>query len=138
MIQRVQTVYLMLSIVFLGIFLAVPSFFEVVEGEIVPFVASENMELLLLAGLPVVLALASIFLFKNRALQIKLGGAALLMTLAVIALVGYYFYTSMQTAQEVGIAFGLILPPISLILIYLAIRAIKKDEKLVRSADRFR
>ncbi|WP_428328498.1 DUF4293 domain-containing protein [Mucilaginibacter sp.] len=81
-----------------------------------------------------------IFLYKNRKQQIALCYSALLV------IIGYSFWMS-QTAKQImgevqidthNWGIGLFMSSLSLIFILLAISAIKKDEKLVKSADRLR
>lgn len=90
-----------------------------------------------LAGL---LFLADIFLFKNRLLQIKLASVALFIAGFGVGFGLYEFFT--DTAAKLNGAvipdFGLAFPLLILLFGVLARNYIKKDEKLVRSADRLR
>ena len=98
----------------------------------------------LMAGI-VLLLVAAIFQYNNRKLQIKIGNAGIALLLGLlgsIAAITYrsvdqYFADGFKSAQfKPGIA--LILPVIAVVLVILANRAVKKDEDLVRSADRIR
>ncbi|KAB4200027.1 DUF4293 domain-containing protein, partial [Bacteroides uniformis] len=93
--------------------------------------------ILLLSAL---VAFCTIFLFRNRMLQIR-------MTIfSSILLIGYYiaFCVFMfilkgdldATAFQLG--WALCLPVVAIILNYLAFRAIYKDEVMVKAADRLR
>ncbi len=90
----------------------------------------------LLAIIPFVI----IFLFQNRALQIKLCYAAIALIL------GFSFWlaktiqkaAAMQTFNTDNYGIGAILPSVAILFLILAIRSIKKDEKLIQSADRLR
>lgn len=91
------------------------------------------------------LALITIFFFKKRQLQIKLCKLNLLLvTIQIVAIVMYLDVIketiSPTNTLEVflSLKIGIILPLLSIILLYLAIFFIKKDEELVRSADRLR
>ncbi|MGZ3874641.1 MAG: DUF4293 family protein, partial [Mucilaginibacter sp.] len=84
--------------------------------------------------------LAIIFLYKNRKRQIACCYGALLVIIA-------FSYWMAQTVKGVmgsiqidthNWGIGLLLSSFSMLLILLAIRAIKADEKLVKSADRLR
>lgn len=84
-----------------------------------------------------VILLITIFLFRNRPLQTKLTFAGI----AVVAFaVGYGVYelftdsAASLATPDVGVA----LPVLAIVFSFLAQRFIKKDEKLVRSADRLR
>lgn len=90
----------------------------------------------LLAILPFVL----IFLFRNRALQIKLCFAAIALVL------GFSFWLA-KTIQKAALTssfntdnfgIGAILPSVAILFLILAVRSIRKDEKLIQSADRLR
>jgi phosphoglycerol transferase MdoB-like AlkP superfamily enzyme len=90
------------------------------------------------------IAVITILLFKNRGLQIKL--CKLNLFLISLLLVACVFFTELMIDKDDPIFSGATiqyelavgLPMIALIFNYLAIRFIKKDDKLVRSADRLR
>ena len=86
-----------------------------------------------------VLAIISIFSFKNRKKQIRLSVINLIFMLAFYPFLAFYIWsatTRLHTDWHLRMA--VILPLINLILNYLAIGAIGKDEKLVKSLDRLR
>jgi hypothetical protein len=76
--------------------------------------------------------------FRNRILQVKLGALnSAFLALAVGAAV--YFATNLLKAnQGGGYGFGLWVPFIGVVCNWLAIRFIKRDEKMVRDSDRLR
>ncbi|HEY4194950.1 MAG TPA: DUF4293 domain-containing protein [Mucilaginibacter sp.] len=86
------------------------------------------------------LPLTIIFLYKNRKQQIAFSYSALLV------IIGYSFWMSQTVKKVMGSVeidthnwgIGLLLSSISMIFILLAVRGIKNDEKLVKSADRLR
>lgn len=121
MIQRVQSIYLLLaSALCFGLF-----YFEMYQQSLLLQMA------VLVVGLSV---LISIFLYKDRRMQILMGKLNIL--LAAVLLFGS-IYAEMEAGLEVlAWPIGIIL--ISVILLAMANQAIKKDEELVRSADRFR
>ena len=128
MIQRIQTLYLLICLVLT----VVCMYFEV---------GAENHPWALAAIMAVtgILEFMGIFLFRRRALQMRL------CTFCIILLVGWY-------AALVAFAYilgdGLVgefrpqlwaaIPAINAILLYLAFRGILRDEMLVRSLDRLR
>ena len=155
MIQRIQSIYLLLIILLLGILLLTPlgeitvgqntfdfSAFGWFSGEdsmTVSFLPI-GIFLLLLMGYNFVILL----LFKNRMLQVKLAklnGILLTILIVVILMSADQVATKLTAAEEEAVidygigAYASFLP---LIFNYLAIKAIKKDEELVRSADRLR
>ena len=84
---------------------------------------------LLLAG--------AIFVFRNRKLQVTLGTVAIILTVAYAAYGGVLWQTDPASEQSY-FDLGVTLPPLAVLFSILAIRYIKKDERLVRSADRLR
>jgi len=91
-----------------------------------------------------VLSIGIIFLYKKRKLQLTLCRLNLLLYLSVIFTVFYSSDKALTSIIKLGMEAelhykaGAILPIVSVILVFLASRAIKKDEDLVRSADRIR
>lgn len=134
MIQRKQSIFLFLA----GIISAGSAWLGDLWKNATGWVQAEDMILLLgLFLFSALLSVVSIFLFKNRLLQIRLG---LLNILLNILLVGYLAYSLSKLpggfSSEKGI--GLLAPFISIVLLIIANRFIRKDEKLVKSVDRFR
>lgn len=80
---------------------------------------------------------AAIFLFRNRKLQVTMGTVAVILTVAYAAYGGVLWSTDPASAES-SFDFGVTLPPLAVLFSVLAIRYIKKDERLVRSADRLR
>ncbi len=84
------------------------------------------------------IALISIFLFKNRKLQFVLGRVNILLN---FVLVGVFVYGSLNLPGETSFSekgIEMLLPIISIVFLVMANKAIKKDEDLVKSVDRFR
>jgi hypothetical protein len=96
----------------------------------------------LLAIAAAVIATLEIFKFRSRLTQMKLG---LLNTLILAALLGTAFYYAAYVANDMisgsenyTYHAGFYMPVVALLLNALANRFIKRDEDLVRSADRLR
>jgi hypothetical protein len=86
----------------------------------------------------VILTVVTIFLYKNRVFQYKLANLSVLFNLFMI---GFFFLLSFANDGFVGSVnyqFGAFLPTFSAIFAFFAAHFIKKDELLVRSADRIR
>lgn len=98
---------------------------------------------LIICLISVLLSAIIIFLFKRRQIQIKLGQLNLLLQVALIVSV-FMGIDAHALELELGDSYsleyktGTYLSIIPLVFIYLAIRAIKKDEALIRAADRIR
>lgn len=162
MIQRIQTVFLLLVIIsgILAFFFNVAVYFPetgyfrfylygISDLSRDPFANDSlsqqtfsawfTLPLILLQVLIIMLAAWNIFNFKKRLFQIKIN--RLNVFLNVILVGALFFYASIIESEvnikpDYGIA--VIFPLISIILLFLANRYIRKDERLVRSADRLR
>ncbi len=87
-----------------------------------------------------IISVISIFLFKNRKVQIRVCWI-LILVLVLIAGDLYLVYNSAWqhfSTVKSNLSLTSIIPLISIVLTYLAIIAIKKDEELVKSIDRIR
>jgi peptidoglycan/LPS O-acetylase OafA/YrhL len=149
MIQRIQSIYLLLASGAFGSLFALPllttpatdkatAVAQMADGQLN---LHDNTGLLGLACMGTVLALAAIFLFKNRPLQGKMAGSGilvgiLLLVLAAAAVQGVRSSVPADGSVQFGV--GLAAPVLGTLLLFLANRAIQKDEKLVRSMDRLR
>lgn len=137
MIQRIQTLYMLLVAAIAGGLTSVFNLYTIENGPEV-FAIDDPIYLGLFA-VSAVLAIITIFLYKNRKLQFVLNRFNIMIHLILL---GIFVYRMLNLSGEVekisekGI--GIILPIISIVLLVLANRAIKKDEDLVKSVDRLR
>jgi hypothetical protein len=147
MIQRIQSIYLFIAasaILFMHLLpLAQFGNYSVYACHIKnPGNENELISMLILAFLPVLSALLSLialFKFKNRKLQMKLGWFNILLLIAIIAIEVIYIAkigTILQIKASLG--FAAVMPVVALLCVFFANRAIKKDDDLVKSADRIR
>jgi glucan phosphoethanolaminetransferase (alkaline phosphatase superfamily) len=94
-----------------------------------------------LAAAAAAVAVYEIFQFRNRGKQLMLGSINLLL---VVGTLGAMFYFSNKGEQLLNLKLegqyqmGFYLPTLALLLNLLANRFIRRDEQLVRSADRLR
>lgn len=153
MIQRIQSVYLLLVAILMGITLFSPLFvlrsgselFDFYAYGIIPqdgdlIIVKHTYGVVSMAGISAILALINIFLYKKRKVQIRIGYLISFFILFFYATLATYFYFvgNKMAADPSDVSYGIILPFIALIFNLLAIFKIKKDEKLVRSLDRIR
>ncbi|MFC5044257.1 DUF4293 domain-containing protein [Aquimarina hainanensis] len=136
MIQRVQSVYLL----FVAILSAgVSNFLSYgfgVEGQELHVIQSPF--LLGIYSVIALIAVIAIFMFKNRKLQFVLGRINILLN---FILLGLFVYWSLNVSGETVVSekgIGMLIPIISIVLLVIANKAIKKDEHLVKSVDRLR
>ena len=152
--QRIQTIFLILAAVVLGLLFApIMSFFTVsgtqdlvqqsevnMLGDGI-FNIQDHIIFSILAIIGILASIAAIFLFKNRTLQLTLSRLTLVMSILILILMVVFFYIDYQliTANsEVSGEFGILSPVLGIIFSALAGRGIKKDSELVRSSDRLR
>jgi len=152
MIQRIQTLYLLVVAILMGslFFFPIAQLFgeqqEIYEfsfnglrvlGEEELYVATWPTFVLL--SIIVFIAFFSIFLFKKRVLQMRLNLFNMILMLGYIGLNYFYILNfDKQIGGKVAYELVTVFPLISIILTYLAIRSIGKDEALIRSIDRIR
>jgi DMSO reductase anchor subunit len=141
MLQRIQTLWLLLAAI-CGIFsYAFPLYVGSKPGElgsvpqIVNLTTLNNFGLLVLVYGAAVLALVTIFLYKNRKLQLRLCIGGVLLTFFALV-VTYFRIQNFNPGGTIGL--GMIIPVAMLVLFVMAARGIYKDEKLVKSLDRLR
>lgn len=136
MLQRIQTLYLLLAAgISAGLIFLFP-IWETQEGTVV-YANNEPLYLILFLGSGL-LSMGSIFMFKNRKLQFVLGRLNIILN---FFLLGFFVYQSLKLSGETMVSekgIGMFLPIISIVFLALANKAIKKDEDLVKSVDRLR
>jgi hypothetical protein len=137
MIQRIQTVYMLLAALLGLLLLFLPlGVLPGAEGEGPDRVLASDSAMLLASGLLVfVFSLTAVFFYVRRPLQISLCYAAIGAVLLFCALV---VVTLIGRIGSLAWTPGSFLPLAILLFLALAIRSIRKDERLVRSMDRFR
>ncbi len=155
MLQRIQSVHLLFaSLALFALFLfplahniyingkavsiMVTGIFEDINGHQshTQFFVALTVATAVIALVPLII----IFCYKNRKQQILLGYATILLV------IGFSFWMSQSVKNIMGSiqldthnwGIGLFLTSISIVFLLLAIKAIKNDEKLIKSADRLR
>ncbi len=135
MIQRIQSIYLLLVAIIAGLGLYLPLW---KNNENIVEKGFENTYILVLFAIVIVLSIVAIFMFKNRKLQFVLGRFNILINILLLSVFGYYTQNFSGEALVSEKEIGLSIPFISIVLLYMANKAIKKDEELVKSVDRLR
>ena len=156
MIQRIQTIYLLLSATASALMFVIPfgqivSINHDVPGSKIDLstIVSLGTEYPILLGVPILILVAllisiiAIFIYKKRVLQIKVCKVNLLIYLVVIFVIFFYDNQGVLNAMNMNESkiiyeFGSFLPIMATIFTFLASRSIKKDDDLIRSADRIR
>lgn len=143
MIQRIQTIYLLLASIISGGLIFVFNLWKSIKSNIFALDLLDN-ESYQLKTIPIlflvsaIISFGAIFLFKDRKLQFVIGRLAILVNLILL---GLLIYVSLTLPGETAVSkkgIGMFIPIVAILLIVLANKAIKKDEDLVKSADRLR
>ncbi|MEJ2882991.1 DUF4293 domain-containing protein [Pedobacter sp. GR22-6] len=135
MIQRIQSIWLLLAGLTILLLLVLPPVTLPADAPEVP----RPSTLLLIANLFIaLLSLLNIFNFKNRSLQKNLILLNIVLTLALCAWIFVTFRDFPGGLEDVKPSIGAFMPLLSIIFSALAYRGIRRDEQLLRSADRLR
>ncbi len=162
MIQRVQSIYLLLiaicqSLLFFTALATFTSYENSFNLSLFGFyklsssgneMLINNYALMVVNVLMILFSIYIIFGFKNRKKQIKLTAFNFLLICAFIVLMFYSYdnaknlldstFNDKPSDTSTTFGIGMILPLLSMVFNFLAMRGIKKDEEMVNSADRIR
>ncbi|HEX9981047.1 MAG TPA: DUF4293 domain-containing protein [Flavobacterium sp.] len=135
MLQRIQTVYLILALITTG---ALPFVFPLWKTAGGDYYFMNSTIFTALFGLGTALSLLSILSYKKRQQQFVFGRLNIILHLILL---GLFVYHSLNLSGETIVSekgIGMFLPIVSIVFLVLANKAIKKDEDLVKSVDRLR
>jgi ABC-type polysaccharide transport system permease subunit len=135
MLQRIQTVYLILAVISGGI---LPFVFPLWKIGAADFYFMQDTAYTALFGLSVALSILSIVSFKKRQQQFVFNRLNIILNLILL---GLFVYRSLMVSGEASVSekgIGMFLPIVSIVFLVLANKAIKKDEDLLKSVDRLR
>lgn len=136
MIQRIQTIYLLLAAIASAGLIFV--FHLWTNSEDVAIYATDNYLYLGLFLGSALLSLISIFSYKTRKFQFVLGRLNIILNFLLLALLIYQLLMPPGESHISEKGVGIFIPILSTVLLVLANKAIKKDEDLVKSVDRLR
>jgi FtsH-binding integral membrane protein len=141
MVQRIQSIWLLLAAILAFVFTQVPIFISTIAGNVAKrFFPTESLLLFALSVAIGLLAVACIFLYKNRPLQLKLSIIGILACVILIALEVWQIsrFEADNSILKGSYYWGSLIPIGAMVCFILAASAIRKDEKLVKSLDRLR
>lgn len=154
MIQRIQSLYLLITAVLMAlvVFLPLGRFLSADQEFILTAFGikeahgeyAANLPYLgILAGIAALLPFVTIFLYRNRFAQIRFCIVEIVLLIGSQLLLAYYVYHGSSAFDGPGgltISYSVvdILPLVGIILTWLALRGVSKDEALVRSLNRIR
>jgi len=158
MLQRLQTLYLAIVAIacILLFFFPLANYYDEIQGNYkfflygiqsmdpepkVTFSSFFTIPLVFLVVVSFIFTVSTIFLYKKRLLQIRICTFNVLTNIVLIMVIFFFYATRIKTMTLIEPDYnyvGMVLPLISLAFLVLASRAIRKDEALVKSADRLR
>jgi len=157
MIQRIQTLFLVLALISgtLVFFFPLADYYHELYGNYKllttelksmdpdPKISTSiwfTSPLWLSAGASLLITLISIFLYKNRTTQLRLVAFDILLNVSFVVMVFIIYSNKITKLTQIEPSYqsGIFFPLITLVFLILANRFIRKDEALVKSADRLR
>ena len=149
MIQRIQTIYLLLSVALMVALNWLPlttlgelNFFtygiSATAEECTLVITTYPIAVTVIAS--TILALIAMFMYKIRMKQVKIVSISIFLDIMFYPIFAAYMWYTKDLLNDFNysLSVSLLIPVASIILKFLAAKAIKADEKLVRSADRIR
>jgi hypothetical protein len=152
MIQRIQSLYLLLALTMMVLTFFIP-YAEVLDIATkklyvldIEGITEEGAQLfqktwpmIILVSVSCLIEFFTLFNYKKRILQMRLCTYNVLLMMGSVLLMVYYLLQLLRKHNgEVTVGYSMIFPAVAAILTYLAWRGVRKDEKLVRSVDRVR
>lgn len=140
MIQRQQTLWLLLATVAAALTFKFPfaTGEEIVKNttmkQLVETTAGNNFFTLILTIASAIISTITIFMFKDRSMQIKLCLLGLLIAIGILAL----YILDMNKLISGTPAIWALLPAVVILGYFMAFYNIRKDQKLVKSLDKLR
>ena len=140
MIQRQQTLWLILATAAAALTFKFPfaTGEEIVKNttmkQLVETTAGNNFFTLILTIASAIISTITIFMFKDRKMQIKLCLLGLLIAIGILAL----YVLDMNKLISGTPAIWALLPIVVIVSYFMAFRNIRKDQKLVKSLDKLR
>jgi hypothetical protein len=158
MLQRIQTLYLGIVAIacILLFFFPLANYYNELQGNYkffiygirsmdpepkVLFSQFFTIPLIFMVVASFIFTVSAIFLFKNRPLQIRLCAFNMLTNIVLVMVIFFFYATKIKTMTLTEPAYnytGMVLPLVSVLFLIFANKAIRRDEALVKSADRLR
>jgi hypothetical protein len=153
MLQRIQTVYLLIVVVLTSLLFFMPLAVVGLDGKFGDMTvlnlypvfedngfACESRGIIGIVVAIILLTIATVFFYKKRPLQVNMLLINILLKLVFYGIFAYAYLEHTCDAQNatVNLKLAITFPAVAIILDILAVRRIKADEALVRSLDRLR
>ncbi|MDR9398643.1 DUF4293 domain-containing protein [Salibacter sp.] len=149
MLQRIQTVFLFISIIVAIVGTFLPIFYATTPDKVYGVTAWDfsyesishigGWPVLILFILFIVMNGTTIFQFKNRTSQMmRIKASYLVLALTIVAQGVLWYFWKNDPQLDVIPGWSFIIPAMAFVFNVLAYRSIKKDDDLVKSVDRLR
>ena len=134
MIQRIQSIYLLLAAIATGVLVFLFPLYTIDQMQ---HMILQDPTFTVLAVLSTLVSLFSIFRYRNRKQQVVSGRINIIINFVLFGFILFVYFNN-YNPETSSLGLGAFMPLVAVIFIVLANRAIMKDEALVRSADRLR
>ena|SRR5215211_1293994 len=140
MIQRIQSLWLLLAAIFTFLTFKLPFYSGSKlskEGIVQPEVrldSGSQIFLLILASVVIILCFAALIMYKNRKSQLNVTIANIIFSIVLVVVYFLQIQKFDKGVLSLSCLFTLAIP----VFLFLAARGIWKDEKLIKSLDRLR
>ncbi len=136
MIQRIQTVWLLLATIAVFLTLQFPFYSGTLisNNSFHSFVAKQNFLLMVLTSALGTALLINIFLFKHRSIQFKICIIAIL----VEGLLLFVYYRQTKSYSQGTLSWSAIFHVVTIIALLLAAKGVYNDSKLIKDSNRLR
>jgi hypothetical protein len=136
MIQRIQSIYLLLAAIASSLVFIYPPFLAPSIEPIISSSLKTASSISLFSSILVIVI--SILMYKRRLFQMRLIATSILLLFIAILFDALSLFSQSSNGITYSFTFNMIFPFLAFVFSVLARRAIRKDEQLVRSADRIR
>jgi uncharacterized membrane protein len=136
MLQRIQSIWLLLAAACAFLSFQFP-FYSGTNKELIPsyiLKGTETIPLILVTAAIGIIALISIFLYKNRKLQLRLT----VLCIVLEALLIFLYYSQVKNFSGGTYALTALLQGCVVFFLFLAAKGINHDEKIIKDSNRLR
>jgi peptidoglycan/LPS O-acetylase OafA/YrhL len=144
MLQRIQTIYLIIAVIISGVVAFIVPFWNEANGEMRLLLDLLQDGRTYYRAIPILFVLSAIgslvavFKYKNRTRQIIINRINIVINFLLLGIIVYHLLTLPGEIDISEKGIGVFIPLLVIVFLALANKAILKDEKLVKSVDRLR
>jgi len=146
-LQRIQTVYLLLAIIVMAVFAFFPALnIDTNQGTVLygalatglPEKTHPDLLLIILDVLVIIIAFIAMFQYRNLQRQMTLCGVDIILLLAMLIAIGIVAYTQKGFADKIHFTWFDLLPCLAIVLIAFAHKCIANDKRKLADSERIR